>query len=303
MASMEDVTGFNQKTHVNDGEKLIEKAVKEISKRYGTTLCEILKCMLKFNENERPNFVELAKQFLENPLCSNPKEIPKLKKRSDDIQSQDNAEEANEIDGDEKENNVAEEHKEPQPAKKLDNKLEGGQAAKSLDNKKAIESLPEKKEEESKRSGTNEQSSGQLMTQAELFKAYLKSNELHVNLTDVVYWFEFGGNSIGHYEVSQTVSSMNSQNQLADTSSSNKSRKQEVIKLTGSSTRPSRNIKIKTAASANRKEIPEKKVKISRNPIKYINKKFDLYAQKIAVNKININMISPVQKYHKSTKK
>ena len=37
----------------------------------------------------------------------------------------------------------------------------------------------------------------QLMTQSELFKSYADSNELFLNLTNNMQWFEFGGNKIG----------------------------------------------------------------------------------------------------------
>jgi hypothetical protein len=37
----------------------------------------------------------------------------------------------------------------------------------------------------------------QLMTQSELFKSYAEGNELFLNLTNNMHWFEFGGNKIG----------------------------------------------------------------------------------------------------------
>ena len=37
----------------------------------------------------------------------------------------------------------------------------------------------------------------QLMTQSELFKSYAEQNELYLNLTNNMHWFEFGGNKIG----------------------------------------------------------------------------------------------------------
>ena len=36
-----------------------------------------------------------------------------------------------------------------------------------------------------------------LMTQSELFKSYAEGNELFLNLTNNMAWFEFGGNKIG----------------------------------------------------------------------------------------------------------
>lgn len=35
------------------------------------------------------------------------------------------------------------------------------------------------------------------MTQAELFRSYSEGNHLYLNLTNNMYWFEFGGNKIG----------------------------------------------------------------------------------------------------------
>ena len=67
----------------------------------------------------------------------------------------------------------------------------------------AVESLSNKKREDDKKLTTEEQSSEQLMTQAELFKAYSKSNNLFLHETDLIYWFEYGGNAIGEINVNQ----------------------------------------------------------------------------------------------------
>jgi hypothetical protein len=42
-----------------------------------------------------------------------------------------------------------------------------------------------------------EESQQNLMTQSELFKSYSEQNHLYLNLTNNMYWFEFGGNKIG----------------------------------------------------------------------------------------------------------
>ena len=79
LAAMEDVTGFNQKNAVNDGEKLVEAGLKKLRQRYSDHICEIIRLMLKYDENERPSFVELAKLVLtstENSIES-PKNGPK----------------------------------------------------------------------------------------------------------------------------------------------------------------------------------------------------------------------------------
>ena len=61
IASLKDVNGFNQKTDQCNGERLIYEGLKMLSKKYSNKVIEILSLMLKFGENERPNFVELVK--------------------------------------------------------------------------------------------------------------------------------------------------------------------------------------------------------------------------------------------------
>ncbi len=195
LAIMDDVTGFNQKNHINDGEKLIEKTILGCGKRYGRTLCNVLRDMLRFGEAERPTFVDLAKTYLEKPLRENQGEPARLKKGADEQSfddepvEDDTAENVGEIAG-EKEN-----LKEEKKGK--------SQAIHSMEAKKAVESLQENKQEEGKRMDSNEQSSEQLLSQGELFKAYAKSNDLYVNNTDRTYWFEYGGNAIGELDVNQ----------------------------------------------------------------------------------------------------
>lgn len=70
---MEDVTGFNQRNQVNNGESLINAGLAKLKQRYSDHIIEIIRLMLKFEENERPSFVELAKLVLtstENSLDS-----------------------------------------------------------------------------------------------------------------------------------------------------------------------------------------------------------------------------------------
>ena len=61
MAAMMDVSGFNQKTSNVDGEKLIREGLRMISKKYSNNVIEILGKMMQFNEDKRPNFIELGK--------------------------------------------------------------------------------------------------------------------------------------------------------------------------------------------------------------------------------------------------
>ena len=61
MAAMEDVTGFNQKSAEYDGEKLIHAGLAKLKQKYNDHFCDLLRLMLKFNENDRPSFIDLAK--------------------------------------------------------------------------------------------------------------------------------------------------------------------------------------------------------------------------------------------------
>lgn len=64
LASMEDVTGFNQKNQANDGEKMVDLGLKKLRSRYSDHILEIVRLMLKFEESDRPSFIELAKLVL-----------------------------------------------------------------------------------------------------------------------------------------------------------------------------------------------------------------------------------------------
>ena len=72
-AAMEDVTGFNQMNQVNEGERMINSGLAKLKHRYSDHIIEIIRLMLKFEEAERPSFVELSKLVLtstENSLDS-----------------------------------------------------------------------------------------------------------------------------------------------------------------------------------------------------------------------------------------
>ncbi|MBQ2130158.1 MAG: DUF4421 family protein, partial [Prevotella sp.] len=60
LAAMKDVGGFNQKTEHNNGEELIRKGLKELSKKYSNNLIEIIRKMLIFEEEKRPNFEQMG---------------------------------------------------------------------------------------------------------------------------------------------------------------------------------------------------------------------------------------------------
>lgn len=60
MASLKDVTGFNQKTELYDGERLIRDGLRQLSKMYSSKVTDIIKLMLIYEESNRPNFIELG---------------------------------------------------------------------------------------------------------------------------------------------------------------------------------------------------------------------------------------------------
>jgi len=60
LSAMMDVGGFNQKTEHNDGEELIKKGLKDLSKKYSNKLIEIIRKMLIFEEEKRPNFEQMG---------------------------------------------------------------------------------------------------------------------------------------------------------------------------------------------------------------------------------------------------
>ena len=45
--------------------------------------------------------------------------------------------------------------------------------------------------------GGIEESHHNLMTQTDLFRSYAENNKLYLNLTNQMFWYEFGGNKIG----------------------------------------------------------------------------------------------------------
>lgn len=79
-AAMKDVTGFNQKTQHTDGEKLIKDNLDRLGKKM-PKIMEILRVMLAFDEEKRPNFIDLAKYiFGENY-------VPKIDRNLSDMNS------------------------------------------------------------------------------------------------------------------------------------------------------------------------------------------------------------------------
>jgi hypothetical protein len=66
MAALSDVNGFNQSTEQSNGERLIRNGLRMLGKKYSNKIIEILNLMLKFDENERPNFIELERFLVKN---------------------------------------------------------------------------------------------------------------------------------------------------------------------------------------------------------------------------------------------
>ena len=66
IAALKDVNGFNQKTDNCNGERLIYEGLRMLGKKYSNKIIDILSLMLKFDENERPNFIELVRYLARN---------------------------------------------------------------------------------------------------------------------------------------------------------------------------------------------------------------------------------------------
>ena len=66
IAALKDVNGFNQKTDNCNGERLIYEGLRMLGKKYSNKIIDILSLMLKFDENERPNFIELVRYLAKN---------------------------------------------------------------------------------------------------------------------------------------------------------------------------------------------------------------------------------------------
>lgn len=49
---------------MNDGEKIVDSGLKKLRQRYSDHIIEIMRLMLKFEEADRPSFIELSKLVL-----------------------------------------------------------------------------------------------------------------------------------------------------------------------------------------------------------------------------------------------
>lgn len=61
MAALRDVNGFNQMVEGCNGERLIRDGLRWLSKKYSQKVINIIKLMLTYDEDQRPNFIELGK--------------------------------------------------------------------------------------------------------------------------------------------------------------------------------------------------------------------------------------------------
>jgi hypothetical protein len=127
--------------------------------------------MLKFDEADRPSFVELAKLVLtsEDNTLQSPKEENKVEVQAEENKS------ANQI-----------------ISSSLDNHQNHWESAeiptsgKSPHINSTQDSLP-----------THKESSENFMTQQDLFKNYVDANQLYVNFGSYILWFEAGGKKVG----------------------------------------------------------------------------------------------------------
>mmetsp|Transcript_12506 Transcript_12506/g.12274 ORF Transcript_12506/g.12274 Transcript_12506/m.12274 type:complete len:180 (-) Transcript_12506:752-1291(-) len=137
--------------------------------------------MLKFEENDRPSFIELAKLVLTS--TENTIESPKGGKA------------AGATPGNILEKKVSEQQKKVNKTFSSQNFKENviignlNQESNTVSNHAEVKITGKK--------GQMEESQQNLMTQSELFKSYADQNKLYLNFINQMFWFEFGGNKIG----------------------------------------------------------------------------------------------------------
>jgi len=71
LASLKEVTGFNNRTPENDGEELVKRSLMELEKMYSREFVSIISLMLIFEESQRPSFVEIEYLFMEQEAKEN----------------------------------------------------------------------------------------------------------------------------------------------------------------------------------------------------------------------------------------
>ena len=176
IASLKDVNGFNQKTDQCNGERLIYEGLKMLSKKYSNKVIEILSLMLKFDENERPNFVELVKY-----LAKSNDYVPKPDMTLIQYLEQKNMNES---------------------YKYLQNNNNIKNSSYNNENNNDSNILNNKNNNSSQSSATTNDISD--TQKIKIFNQYKIKNKLNNLLTlKNAYWFEYGGNMIARHIISK----------------------------------------------------------------------------------------------------
>ena len=176
IASLKDVNGFNQKTDQCNGERLIYEGLKMLSKKYSNKVIEILSLMLKFDENERPNFVELVKY-----LAKSNDYVPKPDMTLIQYLEQ---------------KNMNKSYKYLQNNNKIKN------SSYNNENNNDSNILNNKNNNSSQSSATTNDISD--TQKIKIFNQYKIKNKLNNLLTlKNAYWFEYGGNMIARHIISK----------------------------------------------------------------------------------------------------
>jgi serine/threonine protein kinase len=179
LCSMKDVTGFNQKTMYIDGEKLVKEGLALLGKTYSARVTELLRKMLIFDEERRPNFIELAKMIFGEAYQ------PKVEKNNYEfyINGGKINDLSNNLNNLNLNNNNNNNNNFSQQAN--NNNHNNNNLANNQNNKKRERSAEEK---------------------AELFQQYNEKQNLKFNMNKITYWFEFGGNMIAKFYIDKDES-------------------------------------------------------------------------------------------------
>ena len=173
IAALKDVNGFNQKTDNCNGERLIYEGLRMLGKKYSNKIIDILSLMLKFDENERPNFIELVRY-----LAKNNEYTP----RADMTLIQ-----------------YLEQKKMNKVNKYLQNNNDKNSYATDYANNNNL--VNNKNNSSQSSSTTNDISDNQKM---KIFNQYKLRNKLNNILTlKNAFWFEYGGNMIARHIISK----------------------------------------------------------------------------------------------------
>ena len=173
IAALKDVNGFNQKTDQCNGEKLIYEGLKILSKKYSSKIIEILGLMLKFDENERPNFIELVKYLAKNNDFVPKPELTLIQ------------------------------YLEQKKVNKSFKYLQNNNNKNTSNNEHNINSINNKNNNNSSQSSatTNDISDNQKIR---IFNQYKIKNKLNNIITlKNAFWFEYGGNMIARHIISK----------------------------------------------------------------------------------------------------